>query len=244
MRAWTPLFLLSGMVFVASTPTGAASLQASPTLFEMAAGKAADTLTLRNEGTSVLNAQVRVFRWSQTNGDDKSETTSEVVASPPAVSIAPGGEQIVRVVRVSKRPVSAEENFRVVVDELPDKANQKPGEISFTFKHSIPMFVMAQAGGKSQVSWSIEKNGDKTFVVAKNTGSRRARIAGLTLKAPGAKDFVLGKGLNGYVLSGSSMRWILPSTIDMGSNGPVTVTARSDEGPINATAQAQDSVRR
>ncbi|MEQ1696103.1 MAG: molecular chaperone [Hyphomicrobiaceae bacterium] len=219
-------------------------MQASPTLFELAGGKAADTLKLRNEGTAVLNAQVRVFRWSQVNGDDKSEPTADVVASPPALSIAPGGEQIVRIVRVSKRPPTGEENFRVVVDELPDKAKLKPGEISFTFKHSIPMFVMQQTGGKSQVSWAIEKKDGKTFVVAKNNGSRRARIAGLTLKAPGAKDFVLGKGLNGYVLSGSSMRWVLPSTVAIGSNGPVTVTARSDEGPINATAQAQDSVRR
>ena len=245
MRGWMPLLpLLTGLVFAASTPSVAASLQASPTLFELSATKAADTLTLRNDGTSVLNAQVRVYHWLQKNGVDTSEPTQDVVVSPPVLSIQPGSEQIVRVVRVSKKPLTGEDNFRLIVDEIPDKSQQKPGDISFTFRHSIPLFVMDQKGGKSKLSWYFEKAGDTTYLVAKNDGTRRVRIGGLTLKSSGANDFVLGKGLNGYVLSGSSMRWALPSRVSFGSTGPVNVTARSDEGPINATAQAQGSASR
>lgn len=244
MRAWTPFILISGVVCLASTPTVAASLQVSPVVFEMPAGKAADTLTVHNDGTTGLHAQVRVFRWTQVNGEETTEPTSDVVASPPMILVDAGGDQVVRLVRVSKKPVVGEETYRVIVDELPDKSSQKPGQISFTFKHSIPMFFTTEQDAKSQLTWGLEKHGDTTFIAARNDGNRRVRIGGLTLKAAGAKDFVLGKGLNGYVLSGSSMRWALPNTVSFGSTGPVTITARSDEGPINATAQAQASVHR
>lgn len=244
MRAWTPFIFFSGLVCLASTPTGAASLQVAPTSFELPPGKAADTLTLHNDGAAPVNAQARVYRWSQVDGEEKLEPTTDVVASPPAVTIGPNADQVVRLVRVAKTPISKEESYRVVVDELPDKGNLKPNQITMTFKYSVPIFFLPEAGGKSQLTWTIERKNDKSVIVAKNNGSRRVRVGGLTLKAPGAKDFVLGKGLNGYVLSGSSMRWVLPSTVAVGGNGPVTITARSDEGPINATAQAQDSIRR
>lgn len=240
----TPYIALIGMVCLASNPSVAASLQAAPTVFEMPAGKAADTLRLRNDGTGVLNAQVRVFRWSQADGVDKIDPTTEIVTSPPMLTLQPGSEQVVRLVRVSKRPIVGEENYRVVVDEIPDKSKQKNGEIALTFKHSIPMFFTTALDGKSRVTWAMETKGDTRFIVAKNDGNRRVRIAGLTLKSPGTKDVVLGKGLNGYVLSGSSMRWVLPKTASVGSTGPVSVTARSDEGPIHASAQAQGSARR
>jgi fimbrial chaperone protein len=242
MRSWTPLIFITGLICLASTPLGAASLQAAPTTFEMPAGKSADTLTLHNSGTTKLNAQVRLFRWTQPTGEDKSEPTGDVVASPPMVSIEPGQDQLVRLVRVSKRPVTGEETYRVVVDELPDSSATKSGMINFTFKYSIPMFFVTQQGAKSQLSWALEKQGDKTFIVARNDGGRRARIADLTLGTQGGKAFVLGKGLNGYVLAGSQMRWVLPSSL--GSTTVVSVTARSDEGPINAEAQAQGSARR
>ena len=242
MRAWTPLIAFSGLICVASTPLGAASLQASPTTFEMPAGKSADTLTLHNSGTAKINAQVRVFRWSQADGDDKSEPTMDVVASPPMISIEPGQDQVVRLVRTSKRPVSGEETYRIVADELPDTANVKNGLINFTFKYSIPMFFMAERGGRSRLTWALEKQGDKAFIVARNDGNRRARIAGMKLGTQGGKEIVVGQGLNGYVLAGSHMRWAVPGSL--GNTGLVNVTATSDEGPINAEAQAQASARR
>jgi fimbrial chaperone protein len=192
----------------------------------------------------VLNAQVRVFAWSQNDGVEKLDPTSEIVTSPPMVAIEPGTQQVVRIVRLSKRPIVGEENFRVIVDEIPDTSKLKSGEIALTFKHSIPMFVTTATNPKSQLSWAIETQGEKNFIVANNAGNRRVRIGGLTLKSPGDKDFVVGKGLNGYVLSGSSMRWALPKSVTVGSKGAVTITARSDEGPINATAQALASARR
>src|SRR5215472_2555055 len=65
----------------------AASLQVAPVLVEVAAPGAASTLKLRNEGSAPINVQIRVFRWSQTNGEEKLEPTGDVVASPPLAKL-------------------------------------------------------------------------------------------------------------------------------------------------------------
>src|SRR3954471_12794319 len=41
-----------------------------------------------------------VFRWSQVDSKEKLEPTEEVVASPPAVTLAANGSYVARIVRV------------------------------------------------------------------------------------------------------------------------------------------------
>ncbi len=73
-------------------------------LIDVTAPGAASTVTLRNEGAAPINAQIRVYRWSQVDGKENLEPTEDVVASPPAVTLAPQTNYVARVVRVSKRP--------------------------------------------------------------------------------------------------------------------------------------------
>ena len=74
----------------------AASLEVSPISLTIPAPGAATTIHLRNVGDSPLNAQIRVFRWIQVNGEDKLEPTEDVIASPPATRLSGRSDQIVR----------------------------------------------------------------------------------------------------------------------------------------------------
>src|SRR5437588_508203 len=96
------------VVLAASVGARAGSLQVEPVLIDVAAPGAASTVTLRNEGSMPINAQIRVFRWSQVDGKENLEPTDDVVASPPAAKLASKTNYVVRVVRVTKRPVSGE----------------------------------------------------------------------------------------------------------------------------------------
>ena len=49
----------------------AASLQVAPVLVEVSLPAAASSLRLRNFGTKPITAQVRIYRWSQHNGQDQ-----------------------------------------------------------------------------------------------------------------------------------------------------------------------------
>src|SRR4029453_5113035 len=90
-------------------PSWAASLQVSPVLGEVAAPGAATTLKPRNEGTAPPHPEIRVFRWSQGNGEDKLEPTNDVVPSPPIAKLAPKVDYTVRLGRGKKTPVPQEE---------------------------------------------------------------------------------------------------------------------------------------
>src|SRR5499427_7664467 len=156
----------------AADPSWAASLQVTPVMIEVAAPGAATTVKLRNEGTTPLNAQIRVFRWTQVNGEDKLEPTSDVVASPPLAKLAPKVDYTVRLVRVSKAPVSKEETYRLFVDELPDAANQRNQAVNLLLRYSIPVFFYPATGAPASLTWSVDHSGGRLSVVAKNSGDR------------------------------------------------------------------------
>jgi len=132
--------LFATLVAFASFPASAGSLQVEPVLVDVAAPGAASTVTLRNEGTAPINAQIRVFRWSLVNGKEQLDPTNDVVASPPSVTLTPKGQYITRIVRVSKQPVVGEESYRLLVDQLPDLSQQRNGAVNLMVRYSIPVF--------------------------------------------------------------------------------------------------------
>ena len=237
MRAKSLLFLLGSLQLALSSPSIASSFQATPVNVEIRAPGAASSITLKNDGDAAMNMQVRVFRWSQIDGQEKLEPATEVVASPPMVTVAAKSEQVIRLVRVTKSPVSAEENFRVFVDEIPDPARRKTGQIGVALRYSIPVFIMPSQPSEAQLVWSIQRTDNAVYVAATNNGNRRIKISGLQLKDASGASVSLGEGLIGYVLARSSMRWVLPAKAQkLGLNGPVVISARGDDGPINAQA--------
>ena len=71
-------------------PSFAAQLRVQPVLLELDAPAAAATLTLRNDEDAEIAVQTRVFIWRQSGGAETLEPTTDVVASPPTVKLAPG----------------------------------------------------------------------------------------------------------------------------------------------------------
>ena len=128
----------------------AATLQVSPINIEVTAPVTTATETLSNiDGKGVLNCQVRVFKWTQVNGVEKLEPTRDVVASPPALTIAEGKNATVRIVRLSKTPVTTEETYRLLVDEIPAAPTKGTEAVAFAVRHNVnvPGSKLAGRGG-------------------------------------------------------------------------------------------------
>lgn len=215
-------------------PLRAASLQVAPVNIEVQAPGATATLKLRNEGTAPLNAQIRVFRWIQVNGEEKLEPTDDVVASPPMANLAPKADYLVRLVRLSKQPVSAGESYRLLVDELPDPSVRLDRTINVVVRYSIPVFFYAAAATPAKLAWSVDQRRGRLDVSATNLGDRHARIARLTVSDKSGKTLTFGNGLTGYALGRSTMRWAAPPGAGRLS-GVVSITAQGDQGPIHAS---------
>jgi fimbrial chaperone protein len=178
MRSAIVKFCVAGILLVtAQVSARAATLQVEPVLIDVTAPGAASTITLRNEGTAPINVQVRIFRWSQIDGKENLEPTEDVVASPPAVTLSPKTNYITRIVRVTKRPISGEESYRVLVDQLPDATQQKGNTVNLLMRYSIPVFFGGADRSTPKVAWTVAVTGNKVKVTARNEGERRIRIA-------------------------------------------------------------------
>ena len=129
------LALLAGFAL----PAEASSLRVAPISLKLAAQEPAGVVRVWNDGRGPVQVQVRVYRWKVVNGKDVLEPTKDVVASPPMTTLVPGAENLIRVVRVAKRPLGATEGYRLLVDELPDPANQRAGTVTVLVRHAIPV---------------------------------------------------------------------------------------------------------
>jgi fimbrial chaperone protein len=218
-------------------PSPAGQLRVEPVLLELNAPAAAASLTLRGGDDGEVVVQTRVLRWSQVNGKEILEPTSDVVASPPSVKLAPGADYVVRVVRVTKRPVQAEESYRVLVDQLPDLRTQRTRSVNLLLRQSIPVFYRSRQIAPSNVTWTLGTENDRLVLTASNAGDERLRIASLRLRDT-ANTVSFGSGLVGYVLGQSSMSWTAPnSPHGFGAGGTVSIDAETDKGPLHASVQ-------
>jgi fimbrial chaperone protein len=212
----------------------AASLQVAPVLVEVPAPGATATMKLRNEGTKPLDAQIRIFQWTQVDGADVLTPTNDVVASPPVASLRPGTDYTVRIVRTKKEPATKEEAYRLLVDELPEAAGGQAASVSIALRYSIPVFFTV-TGAPPKLSWELEQRANKPVIVASNAGDRRIRLAKLKITDGKGGVANFGDGLAGYVLGHSSMSFPVPtSSKGFGAGGLASISALSDLGPIDA----------
>lgn len=219
----------------------AASLQVTPIMLDVAAPGAASLLTLHNTGQKPIHVQTRVFRWRQDDGQEKLEPSTDVVASPPAVELRPGQDYVVRVVRVVKTPLTGEEAYRLLIDELPDIV-AGGRTIAFTVRHSIPLFFTRQNLMPPQISWRVMRSRAGLTLIATNAGDTRLRMANVKLSEGSKRTISFGSGLLGYVLGNSTMSW----TLSAGRAAPAlgakfAISGQTQEGPIRAQAVVESA---
>ncbi|TFY97030.1 fimbrial biogenesis chaperone [Ramlibacter humi] len=230
--AWA--LALAACLALAAPALRAADLQVSPISLEFKQAEQAQALWLSNTGSQPVRAQLRVYAWSQDGGTEKLEPSGELVASPPAVVIAAGSRQLVRLVRPQAAAVTAEKSFRVVIDELPALApgGSRPG-LAFLLRYSVPVFVstvddpVPPAKPQRALSGRVTQEDGKTWLTLSNAGQRRVRLSHLVLDNGGTR-VTLVDGLLGYVLAGRTMRWEISARLPQLVSGRLSARLDSD----------------
>ena len=215
-----------------AVPLAASVFQVFPVTIEASAEAPAGVVTLSNGSKEPIALQVRVFRWTQVGGQDVLTPTQDVVASPPAAKIEPGGRQLVRVVRVSSVPAASEEAYRLIIDELPVSKPAPTNGIRILLRQSIPVFLGSSPKASPRLTWRIGRVGDGWQLSAVNSGSRRQRISDLEVRDGAGKLLGRRPGLVGYVLPGSEAHW--PVDVHEASAVPARLVAASDAGAVHA----------
>lgn len=207
MRSLLPVRGLAlACLLAAASHASASGLQIAPTSIEMASAGPAQALWLTNTGDHELRAQVRAYKWTQTGGKDQLDATQALVASPPMLSVPPGGRQLVRVIRTGQDAGAGEQTYRLLVDELPLEAAKGTG-VQYVLRYSVPVFV--GVSGTPSLKWSGAPGHDTLELTVSNSGTAHAQIRDMSLLQPGAAAVPIVPGLLGYVLPGATMHWTI-----------------------------------
>ena len=236
-RCFAALLFGSTIVTILSAGSGhAAALRVAPIIVDVARG-ATSTVELQNLGKSETTVQVRIFRWVQKEGKNKLVATRDVVASPPFTKIKPGRRNIIRIVRLAKRPVVGEESYRVLVDEIPTRNAGRSMRVGIALRYSLPVFFGANPTSDNRLKWSVVQKRGETIVTATNPGSRRVRLSALTLSDRSGRRLRFSKGLTGYVLGRSTATWKTKGMISASARARVRITASTENGTIESEAK-------
>jgi len=206
-------------------PAQAATLQISPVSITLSPSTNASGLTLINPSDAPLYGQVRVFRWTQVDGDDHLVATDDLIASPPLIQIPGKSDQLVRLVKRQAAPAPVEQSYRLLVDELPGPDDKSRGGVTIRLRYSVPVFIEQPAQNHAQavLSWHIAKATDHWILTVTNAGVQHAQISTVTVYGPSGAPYVVTKGLLGYVLAGASRAWKieLPANAAIGADSKV-----------------------
>lgn len=200
--------LVAAFLFGAGA-AGAATLQLEPVSVRLTPASRTAVVRITNNGAEPVHVQVRAFRWSQQDGEDRLEPTDELRISPPIQSIAPGNEQFVRVLLAEDLVPAGESSYRLIIDELPGKP-VADGHVDLLIRYSLPVILRPEGLAPSALAFRLIQEPDRTWLAAHNTGGQNAQLANLDLVTAGGDVIPVKTGLLGYVLAGRERRWPLP----------------------------------
>jgi fimbrial chaperone protein len=190
---------------VAPVAMAGGHLQVGSTRVELLPGARATRLALRNTGDAPVGAQVRVYDWSQPDGEDRLDETHGMALSPPIVRIAPGEEQVVRIVRQGPAPTGRDATYRVVAEEVPLTPQDANVAVGFRMRFVLPLFDRSADAAPAQLSCRLSAD----TLTCLNAGGRACKLGATRLVDAAGRAVELTTGLFGYVLPHSSRRWTL-----------------------------------
>lgn len=183
------------------------ALEIAPLQVTLPAGSADGELWLRNTHPGAWTGHARLYRWVQTPDQEVLTPADDVALSPSQLTIAPGGRQRLRVVRLDTAPLVQERSYRLLLRAGPD---------SPPLQVSLPVFLAADgvAAGPPELTVSLGGDPPTPALHLYNDGHRHVRLADLAFVDRRGRRHPLITGLAGYVLPGHARRWSLPARAD------------------------------
>jgi fimbrial chaperone protein len=205
----------------------AAELQVEPVRIELSAQQRTAAVRIRNGSPLAATIRVQPFAWTHHDGRHVFTPTGDLLVSPSGATIAPGGEQVVRMMLRREPGAESELAYRVVVEE---------GPVQSTLRVNLTVFVRPTGGlGRPAMAWRLlPAPANSLKVELRNDGNAHVQVSDFALYVPGTDTPVARESVSAYVLAGQLHVWTLP--IDMPfavAGGPLRVKAYTDGGSID-----------
>lgn len=227
------LFSLA-MLFLGCLPAAGANFGISPLRAELSPAQRTAALTLRNQGDDAVVVQVQAVSWSQVDGKDVYEPTTELIVTPPIFTVQQGAEQVVRVGLRRAADAQRELSYRIYLQEVPGPPKPGVPGVQMALRIGLPVFVAPAAPAKPELQWRIETAPQGGLrVSAHNAGNMHVQVVDFQLRAPGAEKPVADSEASTYLLAGQRRQWLLKTNAAV-TTDRLQIKARTDSGEIQA----------
>ncbi|WP_340588967.1 fimbrial biogenesis chaperone [Erythrobacter alti] len=213
----------------AATPR--ANMNVTPLSLSLPSGQSATQMLVRNQGEDRLAIQLRVFEWTQVDGEDHYAEAEDIIVSPSIVRIEPGQAQSFHVLSRSEHQAGREGRYRVVIDELPGTTVARSGTAQTRLRLTLPLFTGSDTVAPASPQFVVQPG----KLLIGNSGGRVLRLTNLEVNAAGQPVDLGAEAALQYVFSNS---WVsIPLPIDTAcSDAVVSVSALAADEPIDAIA--------
>ncbi len=217
-------------VLLSASPAQAQTLTVLPVNIDMRPGQLATTLTVLNQGAAETSVQVRALAWTQPNGLEMLTPSTEVLVSPPIVTIPAGASQVVRLV-LRHAPTGREATYRILLDQIPPAA--APGTVRVALRLSIPVFAEPATRAIAHVQYHVESDAGRTYLVATNEGSRHDTLRDIAVTTSAGRPVKAANVGSPYILAGAIGRWQLDTAGQPTTGETFHLAAHADSGAVD-----------
>ena len=190
---------------------GAATWEIDPVRVELSPQQQTAAIKIKNNSNQATTIQINVVAWSQSEGKDVYTSSKELLVSPPMVTIAANGEQIIRA--ALRRPADAanELTYRINLQELPVQPAPGFTGLQVALRIGLPAFVKPKTGKASpKMLWSVARMpGNMLKVELHNQGNAHVQVSDFALYIPGDDRALVNESGSSYVLAGQAHEWLL-----------------------------------
>lgn len=233
------LLMAAGLFAVYAGSVQAAGLRVTPLRLDFSPQQKSGQVEVANLGPAPIAVQVKAFRWTQKDGADVYEPTSDIFFAPPIISVASQKKNLVRFRLRAAPPVDQEITYRVYFQEVPPATDQTSGSgMTFRVRFGVPVFLHPLKPAYPVLAASLAREADGLRVTLKNTGRAHARIEDIQLYPLATDPQKLDQAMvahapqsthqTNYLLPGTADEWLLPLAAGADPAG-LKVLVRTDD---------------
>lgn len=202
----------------------------SPVKVELSHTHPVVTITVTNDSDLPMILQNQVLVWTQSNGEDHLEESTDLLVAPVIAQIAPRSVQIFRVTQRRLTVATVERAYRLVFDDI--SANEYENEVdavNFVFSHRLPVFIAGTGtmGPKLQLEKCLDSVALNCLRL-NNDGDKYIQVHSLMVNG---SDWHDNLAAGNRILAGSWVQWTFASPPP--SAGRLTITAETSVGQMN-----------
>jgi fimbrial chaperone protein len=222
------------------------SLRVGPTRIDLAARRPVVALEVQNAADAPTLAQIDVFTWMQEGAGDVLVPTTEVIATPLVINLAPGETRVVRVGLRELNRTAIERSYRLFVREVAPTFVPGTG-LQFALRIGVPVFALPAETRSGAVSvaaelgwrWIPDINGCDTVQLS-NPAAHHDRVLAAEMLSSGGE--VLWRSAEpAYVLAGSK-RSLAPPLCPPSIKEAATLRLQMESGTLNLPVEAPSLV--